>query len=323
MSTTSRGVTQPMGASGRHRLGQPRSAQRGQALVELAVIVPIALLLLLLGADLARLFGTRVTIEGAARAGALEAAGHPTSFQPGLPCDPLVNRIMCAVLTEFGTTFATITPADVSVECDPSPCSESLGSQVRVSVVGHFALLTPILSPFTGGEAFDVTARAAAQIAVHPVIAGSSASPSPSPTPTPTPDPSATPTPTPDPSATPTPTPDPSATPTPTPDPTPSPTPSPTPTPTPLCFSPVADFSISPSSGKKKKTTFSYTDLSTTTPECPLTWSWNFGDGGGDSTSTLQNPTHVYQAQGTYTVTLVVSSFGGSATHSRSVTVTP
>ncbi len=273
--------------------------------MELAVIVPVALLLLLLAADLARLFGTRVTIEGAARAGALEAAKHPTSFQAGQPCDAQVNRVMCAVLTEASSGSVAIAPADVTLVCDPTPCTESLGSQVRVSVVGHLALLTPILAPFTGGQAFDVSANAAAQITVHPAIAGNSPTPSASPSPTPTPSPA------------PTPTPDPSAPPTPT------PTPSPSPSPTPACFNPVADFSLSPSSGKKKKTEFEFTDLSSSTPLCPLTWSWNFGDGAGDSTSSLQNPKHVYEAQGTYTVTLVASNSGGSAARSRSVTVTP
>jgi PKD repeat protein len=53
-------------------------------------------------------------------------------------------------------------------------------------------------------------------------------------------------------------------------------------------------------------------------------WSWNFADGAGSSsTSTLQNPIHTYQAQGTYSVTLVVSNSGGSSTRSRSLTVTP
>ena len=307
MTTTSPEAARPGGTRRRAWLARHSPGQRGQALVELAVIVPVAMLLLLMAGDLARLFGTRVTLEGAARAGALEAARHPTSYQAGQPCDAQVNRVMCAVLTETGTGFVVIAPADVTLTCDPSPCTETLGSQVSVSVVGHFALLTPILAPFTGGQAFDVTASAAAQIAVHPVIAGSSQTPSPSPTPTPTPSPSPTPDPSPDPSATP----------------TPAPTPSPTPSPTPTCFSPVADFSLSPTSGKKKKTSFEFTDLSTTTPLCPLTWSWNFGDGGGDSTSSLQNPTHVYQAQGTYTVTLVVSSFGVSATRSRTLTVTP
>jgi PKD repeat protein len=87
----------------------------------------------------------------------------------------------------------------------------------------------------------------------------------------------------------------------------------------------VASFTFSPNSGKKKQTTFQFTDLSTTTlPDCPLTWSWNFGDGAGaSSTSNLQNPVHQYQVQGDYTVTLVVSNFGGNATRTRNLTVTP
>ena len=38
-------------------------------------------------------------------------------------------------------------------------------------------------------------------------------------------------------------------------------------------------------------------------------WSWNFGDGG---TSTQANPSHTYNAVGTYTVTLTASGSGGS-----------
>ncbi len=281
----------------------PRS--RGQALVELALILPITLMILLVAGDLARLFGSRVTIEGAARAGALEAARHPTSFQEAQPCDAQVNRVMCAVLTESNGSLVAITKDDVSLECLPSPCAEALGDQVRVSVVGHFALLTPMLAPFLGGQSIDLTSTATAQIAVHPAIAGTSPTPSPTPTPTPTPSPG------------PTPTPDPSASPTPT------PTATPGPGPTPVCFDPVADFIRDPLDGKKKKTAFQFTDLSTSAAECPLTWSWNFGDGAGDSLSSLQNPSHVYEAQGTYTVTLVASNAGGSDTRTRTVLVTP
>lgn len=42
-------------------------------------------------------------------------------------------------------------------------------------------------------------------------------------------------------------------------------------------------------------------------------WSWNFGDPGSGTgnSSSLQNPTHVYNAAGTYTVTLLVTNVGG------------
>jgi Flp pilus assembly protein TadG len=293
------------------RVQQRRS--RGQAIVELALILPVLLVLLAAGADLARLFHSQVAIESAARAGALEAASNPTSFSAGQPCSVATNRVMCAVLRESAGSFLTVAPADVTLTCTPTPCAEALGNTVEVKVIGHFNLITPILAIFTGGTNVTFSQSAVAQISVRPTVEAPTPTPAPGATPTPTPAPTPTPTPVP----TPTPTPDPLATPTPT------PTPAPTPTPTPFCIPPTADFSFTPSSGKKKKTDFAFTDLSTTTPLCPLTWSWNFGDGAGDSASTLQNPVHQYQTQGTFTITLVVSNFGGPATRTRTVTVTP
>jgi Flp pilus assembly protein TadG len=274
-----------------------RGHARGQTIVELALILPIMLLLLATAGDLGRVFHTRIVISNAARAGALEAGRHPSSYQAGAPCDAQTNRVLCAIIAESDNSLLTVTPSDVSVTCTPNPCAETLGSVISVRVEGQFTLVTPFLGTFFGGQTIDLASTATAQIAVKPVIsAGSSASPTP--TPTPTPDPSGTPAPT--------------------------PSPSPTPSPTPVCFPPSADFSLTPSSGKKRRTDFFFTDLSTTTAECPLTWSWNFGDGAGAaSLSALQNPDHVYQTQGIWTVTLVVTNTGGSDSRSRTVTVTP
>jgi Flp pilus assembly protein TadG len=285
-------------------LRKVRPRTPGQAIVELALVLPVILVLLAAGADLARIFHSQVAIESAARAGALEAAAHPTSFQSGQPCDTAVNRVVCAVLTESSGSFFSIAPSDVSLTCNPSPCAEALGNTVTVSVNGHFSMLTPILSIFFGGTSLTLTQSASAQIDVRPNIAQSSATPTPTPSDTPTPSASPTPTPTPTDSG--------------------SPSPTPSPTPTPYCAPPVANFDFSPHSGKKKVTTFQFNDMSTTDPGCTITWSWNFGDGAGSSSvSTLQNPTHVYQTQGTFTVVLVVSNTGGSSTRSRSLTVTP
>lgn len=46
----------------------------------------------------------------------------------------------------------------------------------------------------------------------------------------------------------------------------------------------------------------------------PTSWVWSFGDGG---TSTLQNPTHIYTAAGSYTVTLTAINSVGSNTISQ------
>ncbi len=52
-----------------------------------------------------------------------------------------------------------------------------------------------------------------------------------------------------------------------------------------------------------------FTDLST---EDPTSWKWNFGDCSNGSTN--QNPTHVYDTSGIYTVSLIASNFYGSDT---------
>ncbi|MGZ8567619.1 MAG: PKD domain-containing protein [Actinomycetota bacterium] len=280
---------------------------RGQSIVELALILPIMLVMLATAADLGRLFHTRIVLANAARAGALEAGRHPTSYQANAPCDANTNRILCAIQAESDNSLLTVTPSDVLVTCIPSPCAEVLGNAISVRVEGQFTLLTPFLGAFFGGQVVDLETTATAQIAVQPLTAPAPSG-SPTPTPTPTPSPSPTPSPTPIPTGTAGPT----------------PTPTPSPSPTPVCFPPTSDFSFSPSSGKKKKTLFQFTDLSSTTPLCPLTWSWNFGDGAGaSSSSTQQNPTHEYQVQGTFTITLVASNAGGSHSRSRTVTVTP
>jgi PKD repeat protein len=55
--------------------------------------------------------------------------------------------------------------------------------------------------------------------------------------------------------------------------------------------------------------TVAYTDTST---NYPTSWSWNFTDGGTGIDSTLQNPTHTYNAAGTYSVNFTATSSAGS-----------
>jgi PKD repeat protein len=73
---------------------------------------------------------------------------------------------------------------------------------------------------------------------------------------------------------------------------------------------PVADFSGTPVSGAEPLTV-DFTDASANTP---TSWLWDFGDG---STSTAQDPTHVYAADGIYTVALTASNADGSDTERK------
>lgn len=68
---------------------------------------------------------------------------------------------------------------------------------------------------------------------------------------------------------------------------------------------PVANFSGAPTTGNEPLMV-AFTDSSTNTP---TSWLWDFGDLGS---SILQNPTHIYAANGVYTVKLTATNAGGS-----------
>jgi PKD repeat protein len=69
---------------------------------------------------------------------------------------------------------------------------------------------------------------------------------------------------------------------------------------------PVAEFSSVPTG-----LSVAFTDESTDADGTIVAWDWDFGD--ATSHGTTQNPTHVYAAGGTYTVTLTVTDDGGDA----------
>jgi Flp pilus assembly protein TadG len=278
---------------------------RGQSLVELALILPVLLMLVAGAIDLGRVWYSQITITNAAREGAMEAAVSPTSFEANQPCDKTTNRIMCRTLNEAEGSWVHVTPADVTMSCSPdcTPGTAVAPHTATVEVAGHFSLVTPILVIFTGGRDITLSASVSATIAMSPALGTVGA-----PTPSPSPSPSATPTPSPSPSG--------SASGSASPSPTPTPTAQP-------CFAPEADFSVSPTSGKKKKTIFQFTDASTymNNLACNPIWSWSFGDGSG--ASSLQNPTYLYNSQGTFTVTLVVTNSVGTSQKTRTVDVAP
>ena len=78
---------------------------------------------------------------------------------------------------------------------------------------------------------------------------------------------------------------------------------------------PVASFSGTPTSGIAPLTV-AFTDRSTNTP---TSWNWSFGDG---STSTLQNPSHIFTSVNNYTVILTATNSAGSNTITRTGYIT-
>ena len=74
-----------------------------------------------------------------------------------------------------------------------------------------------------------------------------------------------------------------------------------------ICYRrlPQAAFSADATSASSGGT-IAFTDESSNNP---ISWSWDFGDG---STSSEQNPTHVYEAAGIYSISLTVTNCAGS-----------
>lgn len=85
--------------------------------------------------------------------------------------------------------------------------------------------------------------------------------------------------------------------------------------PTPSAVAPTAAFSSNPTSGEAPLTV-AFTDESS---DSPTAWAWTFGDG---ATSTQQNPSHVYHAAGTFTVSLMATNAEGSDTESKTNHIT-
>lgn len=295
---------------GRHtwrRTPQPqrpdqRRGHRGQALVELALIVPVLAALFLATLDLGRLYYSTITVTNAAREAALEATVHPSSYVAGT-CDPDTSSVVCAAVNEAASSWVTVAPSDVTMTCTPA-CTKDYGNEVTVTVTGSFKLLTPLIAAFTGGQNITLTSTAKADVIEVPAPVTTA-------TPTPTPTPVPTPTPTPDPLATPTPAP------------TPTPTPAPTPTPTPACSPPFANFTYS-QQNKNKPVVFTSTSTPTSGSCAIISWRWEFGYLGSVSEGNLPTVSYDYPADGvTYTVKLTVSNGTTTTTTIMNVTTKP
>ena len=266
-----------------------RTRTRGQSLVELALILPVFMLFFAAVLDLGRIAAAQVAIQNAAREGAFQAAKTPTDFDSstGCPADGATNVIYCRIKLE-SSGGVTISPSDVTVNCNPVDCSTGIGNTVTVRVTGHFRLLTPLMAVFFGGNQ-NVTffGSATANRETLPVTGASTPAPSASPSPSPSPSSSASPSASPSPSSI-------------------------------TCDYPSAGFTQTSSPANHQSPVTVYVTDTSTSMSCGITsWLWTWGDG----TTTLgQVPgPHTYVAKnpdksGFYTVTLKVTNARGSTT---------
>lgn len=121
--------SQQLSGRGHQRI---RSRERGQSMVELALIMPLVLVLLFAIVDFGRAYSAWVTITNAAREGARYAITDPTN----------TNAITNRTLSTAGS-YGSDGNLGVSVSC-PSGCVS--GKSVVVQTTYNLSLITPLVA---------------------------------------------------------------------------------------------------------------------------------------------------------------------------------
>jgi Flp pilus assembly protein TadG len=152
----------------RHHLA---TRSRGQSLVEFALILPLFLIFIAACLDLGRVFYANISLNNAAREGAMQAASKNATFIQNGACDPVTNNVVCRVQLESKSSAVTIAQTDITRTCSIVGCPRAAGSTATVSVRGTFRLITPLLSFVFGGQTINLTSSATAQIEYLPSIA--------------------------------------------------------------------------------------------------------------------------------------------------------
>ena len=108
-----------------------RRNRRGQALVELAVALPVLLLVLMGIIDFGRVFHSHLTVTTAARAGARVA---------------IVGAADAEIQEAVRQAAATLDAAALNVEISPGSAERGAGVNVTVQVEYELPIITPIIS---------------------------------------------------------------------------------------------------------------------------------------------------------------------------------
>lgn len=133
--------------------GGARLRPRGQSMVELALVLPVLLLLLLIAIDFGRLFASWITLNNAARVAANYAAANPTaSFGPG---STYANQVTTEGFGSLAPTCATSgvpQPVFTDTAVDTNVTTTNLGDEATVSISCTFKVMTPIVSGIVGSN---------------------------------------------------------------------------------------------------------------------------------------------------------------------------
>jgi len=134
------------------------SDRRGQALVEMAIVLPLLAILLVMAVDAGRLFFGWVALQNSSRIGADYAAAHadawdgpPNAFQQDqlVRYQVLVRNDMQALGCQDTSQFNPVPAPNFDIDGDGTSVFTD-GALVRVELDCDFGLLTPLAESFLG-----------------------------------------------------------------------------------------------------------------------------------------------------------------------------
>lgn len=146
--------------------------ERGQSLVELAILLPVLLIILAGVLDLGRLFFAYVAVTDAAAEGVTYAASYPPAGSETCPAAPDCDTAgsldcLCERVVGASGGFVQIEASAIDVTCPTCPGYHS-GDSITVTVTYSFTLITPFLNIIVPGGVLPLRA-----VATEAILSGS------------------------------------------------------------------------------------------------------------------------------------------------------
>lgn len=156
--------------------------ERGQSLVEFALVIPIVVLLMVGLFDLGRIVFTNNSLSDGARHGARHAATDPADAGYCTKIDDAVrSAIRGQALTTYTVTYVTVSEQGIEtgdyVLCQDGldgpdkgslPITARPGDRVRVELEAAISYITPLVGAATGKSTFDLHAISTMQVTFVP-----------------------------------------------------------------------------------------------------------------------------------------------------------
>lgn len=125
--------------------------ERGQSVVELALILPVLLLLLLAAIDLGRIYLGWVNLQNMARIAANYAANHASAWEPPITADDLAAQQRYEdLLRNDAKAINCVLPSPLPQPAFPAGTDLSDPAEVRLAC--QFQVITPVISHIVGGQ---------------------------------------------------------------------------------------------------------------------------------------------------------------------------